>query len=65
VETAAVAPELLQHVLVLTYYACLAQMVIGLVYILNKYRNHNAIHIQQLQHEDIFGDIQMFFMSVV
>jgi len=65
VETAAVAPELLRHVLVLTYYACLARTVIGLVYILNKYRNHNAIHIQQLQHEDIFGDVRMFFMSVV
>jgi len=65
VETAAVAPELLRHVLVLTYYACLARTVIGLVYILNKYRSHNAIQIQQVQHEDIFGDVRMFFMSVV
>ncbi len=64
VETAAVAPELLRHVLVLTYYACLARTVIGLVYILNKYRNHNATQFQQREHEDLFGDVRMFFLSV-
>jgi E3 ubiquitin-protein ligase UBR1 len=31
VETAAIAPEMLRHVLILTYYACLARTVIGLV----------------------------------
>uniref|UniRef100_A0A8H8CS44 E3 ubiquitin-protein ligase n=1 Tax=Psilocybe cubensis TaxID=181762 RepID=A0A8H8CS44_PSICU len=65
VETAAVAPEMLRHVLVLAYYACLARTVIGLVYILNKLRNHNTTPLTQRSHEDIFGDIRMFFMSVV
>ncbi|KAF4623369.1 hypothetical protein D9613_001400 [Agrocybe pediades] len=65
VETAAVAPEMLRHVLVLTYYACLARTVIGLVYILNKSRGHNAAPIPRRAHTDIFGDVRMFFMSVV
>jgi E3 ubiquitin-protein ligase UBR1 len=65
VETAAVAPEMLRHVLVLTYYACLARTVIGLVYVLNKTRSHNTVHIGSRGHEDIFGDVRMFFMSVV
>jgi hypothetical protein len=33
VETAAVAPEMLRHVLVLSYYALLARTVIGLIYV--------------------------------
>ncbi|KAF9481254.1 hypothetical protein BDN70DRAFT_876575 [Pholiota conissans] len=65
VETAAVAPDLLQHVLVLTYYACLARSVIGLVYILSKSRSNSTAQTQQRAHEDIFGDVHMFFMSVV
>ncbi|KDR68822.1 hypothetical protein GALMADRAFT_1032198 [Galerina marginata CBS 339.88] len=65
VETAAVAPEMLRHVLVLTYYACLARAVIGLVYILNKSRTHNTSPVPRRAHEDIFGDVRMFFMSVV
>lgn len=65
VETAIVAPEMLQHVLILTYYACLARAVIGLVYILNKSRSHSTAPIQRRAHEDIFGDVRMFFMSVV
>ncbi|KAG6810828.1 hypothetical protein H0H92_010152 [Tricholoma furcatifolium] len=65
VETAAVAPEILRHVLVLTYYACLARAVIGLVYILNKTRSFSTVQIPSRSHEDIFGDVRMFFMSVV
>ncbi|KAG7090500.1 hypothetical protein E1B28_009613 [Marasmius oreades] len=65
VETAAVAPEILRHVLVLTYYACLARTVIGLVFILNKSRGIHTAHISRRVHEDIFGDVRMFFMSVV
>jgi E3 ubiquitin-protein ligase UBR1 len=65
VETAAVAPEILNHVLVLTYYACLARTVIGLVYILNKTRSYNTVQLPARRHEDVFGDIRMFFMSVV
>jgi E3 ubiquitin-protein ligase UBR1 len=65
VETAAVAPDLLRHVLVLTYYACLARTIIGLVYILNKYRNHTAVPVPQREHEEIFGDLRIFFMSIV
>ncbi|KAJ7086018.1 hypothetical protein B0H15DRAFT_844990 [Mycena belliarum] len=65
VETAAVAPEMLRHVLILTYYACLARTVIGLVYVLNKTRSHNTTQLGRRAHEDIFGDVRMFFMSVV
>ena len=65
VETAAVAPEMLRHVLVLTYYACLARTVIGLVYVLNKTRSYSTTQIPRRNHEDIFGDVRMFFMSVV
>jgi E3 ubiquitin-protein ligase UBR1 len=65
VETAAVTPEMLRHVLVLTYYACLARTVIGLVYILNKARSYNTTQVPQRAHQDIFGDVRMFFMSVV
>ncbi|TFK38761.1 hypothetical protein BDQ12DRAFT_99504 [Crucibulum laeve] len=65
VETAAVAPEMLRHVLVLTYYACLARTVIGLVYIFGKGRLANTTYLPKRSHEDIFGDVRMFFMSVV
>ncbi|KAF7982421.1 hypothetical protein HWV62_28541 [Athelia sp. TMB] len=65
VETAAVAPEMLRHVLILTYYACLARTVIGLVYVLNKTRSYSTVQITRRNHEDIFGDVRMFFMSVV
>ncbi|KAJ3507306.1 hypothetical protein NMY22_g16971 [Coprinellus aureogranulatus] len=65
VETAAVAPDILGHVLVLTYYATLARAVIGLVYILNKTRSYSITQIQRRAHEEIFGDVRMFFMSVV
>lgn len=65
VETAAVAPEMLRHVLVLTYYACLARTVVGLVYVLNKTRSHSTVHLSRRMHEDAFGDVRMFFMSVV
>lgn len=65
VETAAVAPEMLRHVLILTYYACLARTVIGLLYVLNKTRNFQSTTLGQRQYEDIFGDVRMFFMSVI
>ncbi|KAG6874158.1 hypothetical protein C0995_005576 [Termitomyces sp. Mi166 len=65
VETAAVAPEILRHVLVLTYYACLARAVIGLVHILNKTRSFSTVQLPSRSYEDLFGDVRMFFMSVV
>jgi E3 ubiquitin-protein ligase UBR1 len=65
VETAAVAPDILGHVLILTYYATLARGVIGIVYILNKTKNTYITQTQRRAHEDIFGDVRMFFMSVV
>ncbi|KAJ7726568.1 hypothetical protein DFH07DRAFT_1000781 [Mycena maculata] len=65
VETAVVAPEMLRHVLILAYYACLARTVIGLVYVLNKTRSHSTTQLGRRAHEDIFGDVRMFFMSVV
>lgn len=66
IETAAVAPEMLQHVVILCYYACLARTVIGMVYVLNKARTC-ATYPQPVAraHADIFGDVRMFFMSVV
>ncbi|KAI0719055.1 hypothetical protein C8T65DRAFT_604021 [Cerioporus squamosus] len=63
IETAAVAPEMLKHVLILTYYAHLARTVVGLVYILNKSRNNQAIETRR--YDDIFGDTRIFFMSIV
>ena len=65
VETATVAPEILKHVLVLTYYACLARTVVGMLYILNKTRSVPSVTPQPRQYEDLFGDIRMFFMSVI
>lgn len=65
VETAAVAPDMLKHILVLTYYAHLARTVIGLVYILNKTRSSTTLALGDCKYEDLFGDTRMFFMSVV
>ncbi|KAF8627096.1 hypothetical protein AX15_004547 [Amanita polypyramis BW_CC] len=65
VETATVAPEILRHVMVLAYYACLARTVIGMVYILNKARNYTTLPSMQRAYDDLFGDVRMFFMSVV
>lgn len=65
VETAAVAPEMLQHVLVLCYYACLARTVVGMVYVLNKARSCNTLQPVARSHSDLFGDVRMFFMSAV
>lgn len=65
VETAAVAPEMLKHVLVLAYYACLARTVVGLLYVLNKARTVPSATPPQRIHEDLFGDVRMFFMSVI
>ncbi|KAF9042270.1 hypothetical protein BJ165DRAFT_1546637 [Panaeolus papilionaceus] len=65
IETAAVAPELLRHVLILAYYACLARAVIGIVFILSKTRASNIPPVTHRIHEEIFGNVRMFFMSVV
>ncbi|KAM5534387.1 hypothetical protein V8D89_011980 [Ganoderma adspersum] len=65
IETAAVAPDMLKHVLVLTYYAHLARAVVGLVYILNKSRSGQTTAVEPRKYEDVFGDTRMFFMSVV
>ncbi|PFH47196.1 hypothetical protein AMATHDRAFT_152756 [Amanita thiersii Skay4041] len=65
VETAVVAPEILGHVLVLTYYACLARTAVGLVYLLNKARNYTHMPAGRRMYEDLFGDVRMFFISVV
>ncbi|CAL1696803.1 unnamed protein product [Somion occarium] len=63
-ETAAVAPDILRHVLILTYYACLARTVIALIYCMSKVRPQSQPPGTQ-QYEDIFGDVRMFFMSVI
>ena len=65
VEAAIVAPEILKHVLILTYYACLARTVVGLLYILNKTRTVPPTTPTPRLYEDIFGDVRMFFMSVI
>jgi E3 ubiquitin-protein ligase UBR1 len=65
VETAAVAPEMLRHVLILSYYAFLARTVIGLIYVLNKTRSWPVQQPTQRTYENLFGDLRMFFTSVV
>ncbi|KAH9927415.1 uncharacterized protein BXZ73DRAFT_90700 [Epithele typhae] len=65
IETAAIAPEMLKHILILTYYAHLARTVVGLVYILNKSRSGSTIPGEPRKYENIFGDTRVFFMSVV
>jgi len=65
VETAAIAPEMLRHVLILSYYAFLARTVIGLIYVLNKTRSWPVQQPTQRTYENIFGDLRMFFTSVV
>jgi E3 ubiquitin-protein ligase UBR1 len=65
VETATVAPEILHHVLVLTYYACLARTAIGLIYVLTKTRSSQTVQSFGRTHKDLFGDVRVFFMSVV
>ena len=65
VETAAIAPEMLRHVLTLTYFACLARTAIGLIYVLNKTRSWPLQNAKQPTYSNIFGDVRMFFTSVV
>ncbi|KAI0321477.1 hypothetical protein OF83DRAFT_1051178 [Amylostereum chailletii] len=65
VETAAVAPEMLRHVLTLAYYACLARTVIGLIYVLNKTRSWPVQTAGTRAYTNLFGDLRMFFTSVV
>lgn len=65
VETVAVTQEMIHHVLILYYYACLARTLIGVVYVLNKARSSNLIRVVSRNHADIFGDVLIFFMSVV
>ncbi|KAI0344027.1 hypothetical protein BDW22DRAFT_1372632 [Trametopsis cervina] len=65
IEAAAVAPEMLHHILIFAYYAFLARTVVGLLYVLNKARPPTAASPGPRQYEDIFGDIRMFFMSVI
>ncbi|KAA1468351.1 hypothetical protein DENSPDRAFT_833612 [Dentipellis sp. KUC8613] len=64
-EAAAIAPDMLRHVLTLTYYAFLARTVIGLIYVLNKVRSWPMQTPAQRVYENIFGDVRMFFTSVV
>ena len=59
VKLAAVTLEMLQHVLVLCYYTCLAHTVIGMVF-LNKAQSCNSILAMSPSHTDLFRDIQMF-----
>jgi len=65
VETAAVVPEILRHVLILTYYACLARTAIGIIFILTKTRSYQTVAIGGRTQENLFGDVRVFFMSVV
>ncbi|KDQ52976.1 hypothetical protein JAAARDRAFT_197766 [Jaapia argillacea MUCL 33604] len=64
IETAAVAPDMLRQVLILTYYAYLARTVVGLVFLCTKTRTVNTPLTGHQSYEDIFGDVRMFFMSV-
>jgi len=64
VETAAVVPEILRHILVLTYYACLARTAIGII-TLTKTWSYQTVTVGERTQENLFGDIKVFFMSVV
>jgi E3 ubiquitin-protein ligase UBR1 len=56
---------MLRHVLILSYYAFLARTVIGLIYVLNKTRSWPVQQPSQRTYENLFGDLRMFFTSVV
>lgn len=64
-ETAAVAPDNLRYVTILTYYACLARTTIGLVQLLNKCQSMHTLPVTYPNYSDIFGDLGTFVMSVV
>ena len=57
--------EILRHVLILTYYACLARTAIGIIFILTKTRSYQTVAIGGRTQENLFGDVRVFFMSVV
>lgn len=59
VKSAAVTLEMLQHVLVLCYYACLACTIIDMVF-LNKAQSCNSILAMSCSHMDLFRDVWMF-----
>ncbi|KAE9403494.1 hypothetical protein BT96DRAFT_917440 [Gymnopus androsaceus JB14] len=65
VETAAVAPEILPHVMILTYYACLGphRHRPGVCAQQDSQLQHYAASARQYEH--LFGDVRVFFMSVV
>jgi len=65
VETAAVVPEILRHVLVLTYYACLTRTAIGIISTLTKTRSYQTVTIGERTQENLFGDVRAWFMSAV
>jgi len=65
VETAAVVPEILRHVLILTYYAYLTRTAIGIIFILTKTGRYQTVTIGGRTQENLFGDVRVFFMSAV
>lgn len=65
VETAAVAPESLRYVTILTYYASLARTTIGIVQLLGKPQSIQPNLSTSSGHRELFGDLRTFVMSVV
>ncbi|KIJ45203.1 hypothetical protein M422DRAFT_30047 [Sphaerobolus stellatus SS14] len=65
VETAAVSPESLRYVTILTYYASLARTTIGLVQLLNKSQSMHTYAVTYRNYKEVFGDLGTFVMSVV
>ncbi|KZT42813.1 hypothetical protein SISSUDRAFT_979604 [Sistotremastrum suecicum HHB10207 ss-3] len=65
VETAVVDPTLLRYVVVLTYYAELARVVVGLVGQLSDRHPDRALPNTPPKYQHILGDVTSFFLAVV
>ncbi|KAG8936929.1 hypothetical protein FRC02_010019 [Tulasnella sp. 418] len=64
VEIAIVCPEVLEHVVVLTYYAFVARTAIGLIELLAPVIGTAELPDAELEHADLFGDVKIFTLSV-
>ena len=65
VEIAAVAPESLRYMTILTYYASLARTTIAIVHLLSKPQSVQPILPTPSGYRELFGDLRTFVMSVV
>lgn len=64
VEAASVAPEMLQPMTILLYYASLTRTTIGLLTQLSQAKIPSMLHSVDKQYSHIFGDLRIFVRSV-